>query len=366
MSSTPPVGDRVPSLDGLRAVSIACVLVAHSFFAAGREHPESVPIALLENLGPLGVTLFFGISGFIITTLLAREQARRGRISLGEFYLRRAFRILPPLWVYVAAVALLAPPPPEGAFRHTLLFLTDYLRAGWWLGHTWSLSVEEQFYLLWPATLAVAGRRGVRVALLVLLASPVIRSVHHLLSPWESLSFMFHARMDALAVGCLVALERGRLLGPAPSRALATAASGPAALLSAAFLAVASPLLVLRFHGWYEYPVRYTLEALAVASILVWALRNPASAVGRLLNLPAVAHVGVLSYSLYLWQQPFFSGEARNLALGRFPLNVLAALAVAELSYRLVERPALGLRDRVLGWRRARRAAALAPAEGRS
>jgi len=348
---------RIPSLDGLRAMSIACVLVSHSFYAYGQTHDQDW-LYVVRTLGSLGVSFFFGISGFIITTLLQQERLRSGRISASEFYVRRAFRILPPFWAYVAMVVLLGPVQPVHAVSRSLLFVSNYLPTSWWLGHTWSLSVEEQFYLLWPATMILVGARASRVAVFILALSPVIRVAHHLVVPTAAMEPFFHARMDALAIGCLVALEREHLRD---SWYVQLLGRGPVAAAAAVFLVVGSPLLDRRFHGLYVFPFRYSMEAAAVASILLWAIQHPGSTVGRFLNWRPVVRLGVLSYSLYLWQQPFFSEELRGSSFGAFPLNILTPIVLAELSYRLVERPALRARDRVIAWMRARRRAA-APA----
>ncbi|MGC3996288.1 MAG: acyltransferase [Anaeromyxobacter sp.] len=349
---------RIPSLDGLRAFSIAGVLVSHAFFAYGLDHQDLIWVRLLRNLGPLGVGVFFGISGFLITSLLQREREQAGRISLTEFYLRRAFRILPPFWAYVAVMWLVSAPVPEHGYRNALLFLTDYLPSGWWLGHSWSLSVEEQFYLLWPVTVVLAGRWSRWASLVLLLASPVIRVVHGHYDPDADLASMWHTRIDALMAGCWLALSRQQLRGTAFLRFLT---HNLTAAVAAFTLVIGSPLLTIRHEGAWAWPVGWSLEALAVMALLAWAVERPETAAGRFLNWKPVARLGVLSYSLYLWQQPFFAGESWGTWSGTFPMNVLGALGMAMVSYALVEQPCLALRDRVIAWRRARRAH-LAPA----
>lgn len=346
MSAEHSRGERVPSLDGLRAVSIVSVIVSHVFFDYRQQH-DDLALRLVANLGPLGVSIFFGISGFIITSLLRREQEEHGRVDLGAFYIRRTFRILPPFWAYVALTALLGPSFPFAHFRNALLFVANYGESNWWLGHSWSLSVEEQFYLLWPLTFVVAGAVRSRVALWLVLLAPVSRVVTHLITPASALDFMFHTRFDSLLVGCLIALNRDDCDRKRIWRVLG---NGHVAFAAVLFLVLGSPLLLERFHGLYHYPVGASLEAVAVGSIILWAIRHPGGRVGAVLNSRPARRLGLISYSLYLWQQPFFSSELLGSVLGRFPVNCLAPLVLAELSYRMIERPSLKARDRVLAW----------------
>ena len=154
--------NRIPSLDGLRAISILFVLFSHAvgthhFLAEGQVGP-------LLGLGELGVRVFFVISGYLITTLLLEETARYGRIDLGRFYLRRTMRIFPAFYAFVLAlivleaVGLIALNP--GDKLHALTYTSNYdPDRSWYVGHTWSLAVEEHFYLLFPLLALVLLRR---------------------------------------------------------------------------------------------------------------------------------------------------------------------------------------------------------------
>ena len=154
---------RIPSLDGLRAISIVLVMGLHTVQRYGVDRPDPPPSlwwSVLLN-GGLGVTIFFVISGYLITRLLLHEQATRGTISMPGFYVKRAFRILPPLYVYVAVLVLLQ---AAGRLALTkwdvvsaLFFFHNYAvsSTSWAIEHFWSLSVEEQFYLIWPVILVL-------------------------------------------------------------------------------------------------------------------------------------------------------------------------------------------------------------------
>jgi peptidoglycan/LPS O-acetylase OafA/YrhL len=348
-SDQSPRRARIASLDGLRAISIALVLIQHTLFRYLQEHHGPWQ-SVLENTGPLGVSVFFGISGFIITSLLQREASTTGRVDLGAFYIRRAFRILPPYWLYLAFALLVGPPAPFVAIRNAVLFLTDYGSATWWLGHSWSLSVEEQFYLLWPITLVVAGPRATRVATWLILLAPLFRVVHHIVEPGTALDFQLHTRVDSLMVGCLLALVHEQRRA---TRLLQALASGSVATAAALFLVVGSPLLTRHFHGLYQFTIGMSLQAVAVGLVLLWALEHPGGLAGRLLNTWPLQRLGLISYGVYLWQEPFFSEEWRRYF--PFPLSWIVPIGIAELSFRLVEKPLLRVRDRVL--RRARQSA---------
>ena len=325
---------RIPSLDGLRALSIALVLAGHSI---PNGQWDWFFWKVFGN-GDLGVSIFFVISGFLITSLLLREHNETGEISPKHFYLRRAFRILPPFYAFlIVLLALKEFGVLELSLRgwtEAVAFLRDYLITGdWWTRHIWSLSVEEQFYLLWPACLVLAGvSRSKKIALTLICAAPLIRVACHFLLPtvgWRE-QWMFHMRIDGLMMGCVLALFYKQL-------AFKWNWVWPAAF----FLFVLSPYLITRLHGYYLLPFGYTLDNLAIAYVLLYVVRNPRSRLGRILNNRFIAHIGVISYSLYLWQGLF-------LGLWHLPWSIIAAFAAAEISWRLIERPALRMRDRVM------------------
>ncbi|XXF75989.1 acyltransferase [Myxococcaceae bacterium GXIMD 01537] len=344
-------GGRIASLDGVRALSILLVVVGHARHALPELSGGALAAASLLGNQSLGVSAFFVLSGFLITTLLVREQEATGTVHLGHFYLRRAFRILPPFYAYVAIIAALSVARgwdiPAGHFLSALTFTWNYAPGteGWWLGHGWSLSVEEQFYLFWPLLLRALGRRrGTWAALALVLAAPALRlATYALLPEWRGrIPIMLHTRVDALMVGCLLALLpwEGAVLRGA-RRLLALRAHW----VAAAFVFVGSPLLTERWRGAWLLPVGYSAEALCLALLLFWVVSEPDSAVGRVLNSRPAVHLGALSYSLYLWQQPFTEPDFSHRP-GVFPLNLLGAWLAAEASHRLLEKGFLRLRQR--------------------
>jgi peptidoglycan/LPS O-acetylase OafA/YrhL len=343
-----PDGSRsIPSLDGLRAFSVGLVIFAHSLDRLPGRAGHLIA-ARLGLVGLAGVNVFFVISGFLITHLLMKEQMRTGTIRLGNFYFRRLLRIFPPFYVYLGVVGVLwafgASPLTSRGFLSAATYTFNYTPrwSEWLVAHTWSLSLEEQFYLLWPPLLFLLGkRRGTNIAIGVIFLSPVVRVVSHWVTPslmgleWS----MLHTHLDTIMFGCVVALQWDEIRSYRFVRSLLK----PFVFaFSVVFVVVCSPYLSFRFGGRYDWTIGYTLQSLLIALMLIHVVTLSKSPVGRLLNLRLIRHLGVISYSLYLWQQLFTGPRAFA-----FPLNLLAVLACAELSYWLIERPSFRLRDRL-------------------
>jgi len=307
---------------------------------------------VIDCWGPVGVTVFFVISGYLITRLLLEEQRASGKISLRGFYLRRAFRILPAYWAYLVVIALLASAglvaAGERGLAHALSFTTDYVNPeSWVLNHSWSLSVEEQFYLLWPLAVVLLGAlRARRTALCLVLAAPLVRVATFFLAPQlrPAITSMLHLRIDALMVGCWAALEQDAR----PASRVLGFLERPASALGAAVYCVFVAACVRRFgDGSLQSALGYTLEAVSACALVLWAISHSASRAGRVLNWAPLARLGVISYSLYLWQQLWLSHEKPTPAW-MVPLLIAGIVLCAELSYRLVEAPLLRLRSRLL------------------
>ncbi|HVT91958.1 MAG TPA: acyltransferase [Bryobacteraceae bacterium] len=337
---------RIPSLDGLRAVSIFLVVLSHAVRKPGQVSGYT------HHLGALGVSVFFVISGYLITALLIRERETTGRISLPHFYIRRAFRIWPALYTYVGVVAALAAfgilTVTRGEVLCASLFVWNYspYLGSWLLGHTWSLSVEEQFYLIWPVLLVVAGKKhGARVAAAIILCSPVIRLFTYAVAPASrgAIDTMLHTRADTLMFGALCALLYSKPEFQAFLRRVYTAGWQFAAI---PFLFAIHPLLGQLFRGKYMLTAGWTLEGLSISLLMLWVVQRPHTRIAGFLNARPMVHLGLISYSLYLWQQIFFAPSNTSF-LGRFPISLLCALAAAQLSYTLIERPFLRLRKRL-------------------
>lgn len=333
---------RIPSLDGLRAVSILLVIFGHLGRTRYFPHCLDTP-SMVANLG---VRVFFVISGFLITTLLLNELNLTGRISLKNFYLRRVLRIFPAsytfiLFIFAAASAGFIVLHPHDLI-HAATYTTNYAAdPSWYIGHLWSLSVEEQFYLMWPLTLVVLGRRrGLWFAGILCLLIPVLRVGFVWLPAAGSLTGRsFETVSDSIAVGCLLAGVGDWLSHQAVYNRILSSR------LFAVIPVAALSMAVFPLRPRYQYPVGETLMNVAVALCLHWSMRNPSHAVGKVLNARPAAFLGVLSYSLYLWQQLFLNRASQSLWCS-FPLNACCVMAAALGSYFLVEKPFLRLKRR--------------------
>jgi len=345
----------IPTLDGWRAVAIIAVMASH----AG--HSYSAPLgrdSFFDRIssGTHGVNLFFAISGLLITSRLLEEWDTAGRVSLRRFYIRRAFRILPPALLYLACVALLGAigllPVMREEFVAATLFYRNYLPAvlapggaGFFTSHYWSLGVEEHFYLFWPALLLFAGRKR---ALPVAIVVAVLVAVWRHFEAWREI-MLYNAiqstyfarsdtRIDSIMWGVVAALALSRPeIHALVERYLSTIVMSALALLYGAIV--------------FRFGTRPTFwEAMIVPVIVVGTVLRPESIVGRVLESPVMRWIGRLSYSLYLWEFFFvyYPGVPTTLGVWQtFPVNLIAAVGCAAASYYLVERPLVRLGHRI-------------------
>ena len=339
---------RIPSLDGLRAIAVSLVVLSH--LAGTRAFPVSARLIDELDAGALGVRVFFVISGFLISLILFDELGGAGRIRLARFYFRRTLRIFPPYYALLLLLAGLAAAGriflAPGDLLHAVLYTSNYNPGrSWRVSHTWSLAVEEQFYLVWPALLIWLGRRrGLAVAAAFVIAAPLLRVSLWMLDTAMEPAIRVHSETiaDAIAVGCLLAGFRALLHRLAWYRALLAS--------PAVFFAVP---VVLVAHELGSYPLLdvgfgYTVVNVGCAIIVDRVVTYPGGWVGRILNCPPLVLAGVLSYSIYLWQQIFLARGCGQ-AICAFPVNILATIALAVGSYLLIERPSLALRRRLEG-----------------
>ncbi|MGB7408969.1 MAG: acyltransferase [Pontixanthobacter sp.] len=319
--------NRDTILDGFRAYAVMAVVAGHAMAYRYADQFEAAGVVghrLRELSGPLadfGVYLFFGISGYIITHLLLREEKRKGRISIGAFYIRRTCRILPPLLAYLITLFLLdrfgtIATPVEQLPRALFTCNLDFGDCDWFTAHTWSLAVEEQFYLFWPIIFLFASipsrivYAGVGMAILVGIYSVV---------PW-----VFHS--NPLSFACIAA---GVAMALRPQwRQYLADRTGSLIWCVAVALAVLGPKL---FGYW--------LTGLLMPAIIVIVLFGSYGLtwLHPLLTNRVAQWVAAMSYSLYLWQQLFLASPERA------QLPVLLLPIAAYVSMVLVERPFMRL-----------------------
>jgi peptidoglycan/LPS O-acetylase OafA/YrhL len=345
----------IPTLDGWRAIAIVGVLIYHSttalFYPAG-PYPSYDALRIIQT-GQKGVDIFFAISGFLICTRLLQEHRQFGSISLRAFYIRRAFRILPPYFLYLAVLAAIAFTGilvvETREWWGCLFFLRNYIGAtashGWYTGHFWSLAVEEHFYLFWPMLLVAIGSRRARPV--VVLLALLVPAWSLLQAHWQWIATPGHdsartdLRIDGLFWGCWAAL----LMDVPVYRSWATRILKPWV-----WWAVAVFIVCL---ARYRPPLEGYIESALWPWLLLGTVLHPSRPASRLLELAPVRWVGRLSYSLYIWQQLFLMGswrQERPFPLGpwqELPLSIVAAFACAAASYYVVERPLLRIGQRL-------------------
>lgn len=372
MSSLPvPSPPRLPSLDGIRAASFLLVFAAH----AGLE--RAVP-------GGFGVTVFFFLSGYLITTLLRIEHDALGDISLRRFYLRRALRILPPFYlvlVMAAAAAALGALPgglSAQALSAQAMHLANYriVRDGYagqpaGTGVYWSLAVEEHFYLVFPC-LYLLLRRTVgsplrqAVVLWALCAAVLAWRCVLVLGLHAAVDRTYVAtdtRVDSILFGCALAVFGNPAL------------DGPSRISEVCWRQVLLPLgcaaLVASFvirNPAFRETLRYSLQGVALIPVFVVALRWPGSWPCRVLNLRAMSFLGELSYPLYLVHHVVLVALGTLPFVVRAPLALVVAIGIAWAIHEIVEKPCARLRKRLShegSARPASMAVALLPAEDR-
>lgn len=340
-----------PALDGMRAIAALAVVGFHlrlpGFWGGG-----------------LGVDMFFTLSGFLITSILLAELDARGRISFRTFYARRALRLLPAYFaVVVAAIVgylLIVPVPgtPRGAIASFFYVANWVAGEGWGLGtlaHTWSLSVEEQFYLLWPILLLVlfafAVRRGRGLLLTVgavwlLMWLLTLAAVFVFGVTFDLLNNATQFRATELLAGCLLAVlvRRGHmewLIG----RPRLSATVGVIGLLGLIALLIfghapSNPVLIATWAG----------VSLCTAMVIASVQGQGETVAGRILSFRPLVAVGLVSYGVYLWHFPVMVSIDALVGLDSLPAQLLSLALTAVLvvgSYFLIEKPFLRLKGRI-------------------
>jgi peptidoglycan/LPS O-acetylase OafA/YrhL len=354
MNSTIPSAERsgtlpgkLPSLDGVRAISFLIVFVAH----AGLDWV--VP-------GRLGVDIFFLLSGYLITFLLIREYSATGSISLRHFYMRRALRIFPPMYAIFGSTVLLlwlshqmAGITWAGVCSQLFYYQNYFFHPGIIpeLGPLWSLAVEEHFYIFFPPLMVLLlsrsdNYRDITKALLVLCGLILVWRCCVVAFMPEGMRWARDAsdtRADSILYGCVLAcLQQTPACGRIFQRHRLERYGIPGSLVTLLLtLLIRNPI--------FRETIRYSLQGLAIAPLLYYVVHYPDTYVGKLLNTRLLSYIGVLSYSLYLLHAVVLLQMQRIVhgvvAVGLLSLPITIALGV--LIRLLIEKPAEQLRARL-------------------
>lgn len=319
---------HIAALDGWRGVAILLVLADHLQSALLGHYARP-----WTRTGQHGVTLFFVLSGFLITAKLAENPT-----TLRSFYIRRFFRLMPAAWSYLAFLGVVellfhVHATSLSGIASCVFFFRNYSSSHLRItGHFWSLSIEEQFYLVWPSLLVLAGVKRTRwLAIFGAFACAVYRFFRwqHYDHVW--LSFRTEVRFDALLVGCVLAL-----LFHDPKLRSSVARVSRQIVLPAL---IAFAYCIAHFH-WL--PPLY--EDVAIAVLLAASVAYPRSSLARLMSLRPLAWLGIVSYSIYVWQQFFVVVHQRLWVT----VTMIAIMPVFVLvSYYLIERPCVRIGHRL-------------------
>jgi len=328
-----------PALDGLRGIAIVAVLIYHGSIVIGRD-------SYVPSLGVVGVTVFFTLSGFLITTLLLEDREAHGRIRYGHFYRLRALRLLPALIALIAFVCVLGV-FVDGFVHVGSVLATLFYVQNWYsgiggtrdaLGHTWTLSIEEQFYLLWPIALGWAARYGWRCILALALTGAAVSAVlrnalygHG--DAWQNFSATY-TKADALLIGCALAVVMSRLSY--------SWVRVPLVVVGLAMIALASEMTL------NAYQVAAPTAAEFGTAVLIFGACAGRGGI-RALEWGWLTWFGRRSYGLYLWHVPVMALLMKTTLPTGVSLLMIAggSLVLTELSWRLIEQPFMRRRQSV-------------------
>ena len=357
-----PLQSRNSEIDAWRGISILMVISGHltifryqSAFHLTALHSlrsatlldvvKQILLRFTLPLPTLGVSVFFVISGYLITAILLREEEQYHSISIAAFYARRVFRIIPAFAVYILFIAAMAflgfLHLPGLSFLKAGLFLGDTSLGGdsWWLGHAWTLSVEEQFYLVWPLAFSLLSRdnrgRCLMAAYVVLIGISYIPALSRIWLTWTQQS----ALVVGVAFPCILA---GAVYASSKDAMCAVDrfATGNR-ILAAALMLLMQPLFA-------SVPVIAILMRpfipLLIAFVFFGSLRKR-SIFSAFLSARWLSWIGLISYSLYLWQE-YFTGSLAE-GGGAMAHWTILCVPIAAISYLVIERPMIRIGHRI-------------------
>lgn len=352
VTATLKLGYR-PELDGLRGISILLVYLHHIYYP-------------LMPRGFFGVDIFFVLSGFLITSLLVQEWSREGSISLKDFYIRRVLRLMPALFLLILIIggfALIFNKRPTETYQGiwlSLSYASNWLYAfGYFsphnpLGITWSLAIEEQFYLIWPLLFTLVlrfklGRRWILYILTLLIALiPLHRNI--LEEQGASIFRLYYAsdtRADTLLIGCLVGLLISWNLLPHDRRfEILMRSLAAVAVIFLGYLVGTTSWTYFTLCRWGGH----TLVAISIALILAVVITSPPKFALSVLRFAPLVWIGRISYGLYLWHWParwfIYPKNGLPSSAGQLLTVVVLSLSLTTLSYYFVEKPFLRWKKR--------------------
>ncbi|MDP4266501.1 MAG: acyltransferase [Bacteroidota bacterium] len=339
-----------PSLNGLRAISIIIVILSHldvNFTA----FPVFFKYFPFFRDGQLGVNVFFVISGFLITSLLLREENHNNTISLKNFYFRRVLRIFPAYYFLLLFLFILHYKDLIYINNYswiTALTYTKYFnwKLDWYTAHSWSLSIEENFYLVWPLVFIFGMKSRKIFMFLILITIPFFRIYNFFGNADWIDGLTIFCRMDAIATGCLFAIYKDKIMNVFDIYGKKIFYFSMLFLLSYSYLRIILAKYNLNFNYiifpfWGSYG---TLTNILIALVMMFSVFRSNGIWFRFLNLKIMNLIGILSYSLYLWQQVFTCKSAYF--INKYPLNLIYLILASLISYFFIEKYFLKLKTK--------------------
>ncbi|MDF2073445.1 acyltransferase [Pseudomonas mendocina] len=344
---------RIKGFDGVRALAVISVVLTHLDVYAFWQSQGGYYAGLVSSInGGAGVQAFFVLSGYLITSLLVREYRETGRVSLRDFYMRRSLRIFP-LYYLVLMLVLVMQVVGEGVANSISLFFAfiysyNFIPKGWYsgvLGHTWSLSVEEHFYLIWPflfVSLVPRFRYILRLLAVIFVVSFLLAIIFANIDVFNR--YFFVKRWTFIAGSSIVA-------GVALAILLATVDRAGVSLARARFLLLSVSLIFVEtlFYQLEWYISQY-IRAMGFVFLFAWLVGNQDSWLVKVLEIQPLKYIGLVSYGVYMWQGFFLSTGPYRADGQTWPpdpyTGFLLLLIVVPISYHFFEKPLMGLRKR--------------------
>lgn len=341
---------RIVEITGIRCFAVMMVTLSHAQHTIEGGYTGFLSPLWLFSHGSQSVLLSFVLSGFLITRMLTKEFAEKGCLDLIAFYSKRILRIWPASYFYILTIAALSMAGILAIdWRHIAiasLHLWNYgellhvtvaegTHGNWYLGHLWTLALEEQFYWVWPPILLyILRNRSERLLLALIFIVPLIRMASYFLVPSlrGQVNLMLHSGVDPILVGCYLAMNQEKW-----SSKLAVLKYRHWILTGVVIVfMIATPQLGIYLKGIWTATYGRTIDALLAAIIILSMVEVKDFWLARICRMRLVVFVGTISYSIYLWQQ-LFLGEYFKYAL-KFPFNIVQALVMALISYYMVEK----------------------------
>lgn len=336
---------HLPGLDGMRGIAIIMVIVYHFYMSSDS----------MKSVGPIGVWVFFSISGFLITTLLLKEKIATGNICLKQFYIRRILRIFPVVFLFVIILSIINYYEKLGinflSFLSAIFFFQNFRggNSSWYVQHFWSLSVEEQFYLTFPILLVYNLNKYIKITIFLIIFIPIIEYLGYEKIGVFYTNHIIHNITFALInlFGSSIDILCGSLMSILLFKNVIVIKDNVFTRYLGIVVFVISILICADGSAIFISESQLLFFPILISIVLILNL-NANSLFTKILGNKLLIYIGILSYSLYIWQQLFDNPNYWFVQSKSILLHVFILLTVANASYYLWEKKFLRLRDKFL------------------